>query len=98
LHARRSVARRAGGWGNFSQLFKGDPAKKTRERLQPTVDQINALDPGMQSKSDEELREVTQELRKRAQANESLDSLLPEAFAVRASDTCLNVVTQHRCA
>ena len=75
------------GWGNFGNMFKGDPAKKTRERLQPIVDQVNSLEANMQAKSDEELRQVAAALRERAKANESLDQLLPEAFAVRLTAT-----------
>ena len=63
-------------------MLRGDPAKKTQERIQPTVDQVNAFESSMQAKSDDELRELTQDLRKRAQSGTPLDSLLPEAFAV----------------
>lgn len=71
--------------GGLGKLLRGDPAKKTQERLQPIVDQVNALESGMQSKTDEELRELTKDLQKRAQSGTSLDSLLPEAFAVRGT-------------
>lgn len=70
-------------FGGLGKMFKGDPAKKTQERLQPFVDQINTLASSMSSKSDDELREITQELKKRATSGTALDELLPEAFAVR---------------
>ncbi len=45
------------------------------------VDKIGALEPAMQEKSDEELRALTQTYRERIEAGESLEALLPEAFA-----------------
>jgi preprotein translocase subunit SecA len=70
-------------FGGLTKLFKGDPAKKTQERLQPIVDEVNALESSMAEKSDDELRAVTQELKRRAASGTALDDLLPEAFAVR---------------
>ena len=46
------------------------------------VAQINALEPQMESLSDERLRMKTEEFRKRLADGETLDDLLPEAFAV----------------
>jgi hypothetical protein len=69
--------------GGIGNIFKGDPSKKTKERLQPTVDKVNALEPGMLSKSDEDLRSVAASLRQRVQDGASLEDVLPEAFAVR---------------
>ena len=47
-----------------------------------TVERINALEAGLERLSDDELRAKTQSFRDRAAAGESLDALLPEAFAV----------------
>jgi preprotein translocase subunit SecA len=47
-----------------------------------TVERINALEAGLESLSDDELKAKTQTFRDRAAAGESLDALLPEAFAV----------------
>jgi preprotein translocase subunit SecA len=47
-----------------------------------TVERINALEAGLESLSDDELKAKTQTFRDRATAGESLDALLPEAFAV----------------
>ena len=47
-----------------------------------TVERINALEAGLESLSDDELKAKTQNFRDRASAGESLDALLPEAFAV----------------
>jgi preprotein translocase subunit SecA len=47
-----------------------------------TVERINAMEAGLESLSDDELRAKTQNFRDRAAAGESLDAMLPEAFAV----------------
>ena len=47
-----------------------------------TVERINALEAGLESISDDELRAKTQAFRERFAAGETLDALLPEAFAV----------------
>ncbi len=52
------------------------------KRLSKTVNKINALEPEVQPLSDEQLRAKTDEFRQRYQDGESLDKLLPEAFAV----------------
>jgi preprotein translocase subunit SecA len=56
-------------------------AKKFKSYEQ-RVAQINAYEPEMQSSTDAELRELADELRERAGAGESLDSLIPETFAL----------------
>ncbi|OAG27184.1 preprotein translocase subunit SecA [Thermodesulfatator autotrophicus] len=58
--------------------------KNEREirRLKPIVAKINALEPEIQSLSDAELKAKTQEFKERLDRGETLDSLLPEAFAV----------------
>eukprot|EP00879_Flechtneria_rotunda_P030894 GHRR01033616.1.p1 GENE.GHRR01033616.1~~GHRR01033616.1.p1 ORF type:complete len:210 (-),score=24.21 GHRR01033616.1:116-703(-) len=66
----------------FNQIFKQDPAEKTRRQYQDRVDVINALEPAMQAMSDDQLRAKTQEFKRRVQNGQSLDSILPEAFAV----------------
>jgi preprotein translocase subunit SecA len=52
------------------------------KRLRPFVAKINAREPEFQQLSDEQLREKTAEFRSRLAAGETLDDLLPEAFAV----------------
>ena len=59
----------------------GDDAERTAKRLRPLVDEINALETGIRALSDLELRGQTDALRRRLAADESLDDLLPEAFA-----------------
>jgi preprotein translocase subunit SecA len=47
-----------------------------------TIDRINALEPGYEKLNDDELRAKTREFKGRITAGESLDAMLPEAFAV----------------
>lgn len=68
----------------FDKIFKQDPSDKTRKQYQERVDAINALEPLMQSLSDDQLRAKTQEFKQRVARGETLESLLPEAFAVSA--------------
>lgn len=67
----------------FGKMFKQDASENTRKKYQDRVDAINALEPQMQALSDEQLRAKTDEFKKRVQSGETLDALLPEAFAVR---------------
>ena len=52
------------------------------KQLGGIVKKINALEPQMQALSDAELQAKTPELRERVANGESLDKILPEAFAV----------------
>ncbi len=58
-----------------------DPNQRLLSKLQPTVDEINELEPEFEKMSDSELCETTVEFRERLEEGESLDDLLPEAFA-----------------
>lgn len=51
-------------------------------KLRPIVDAINALDPAISKLTDKELKGKTGDLRKRLERGETLDDILPEAFAV----------------
>ncbi|MCE5266791.1 MAG: SEC-C domain-containing protein [Planctomycetaceae bacterium] len=62
-------------------LFGSSNARYLK-KLQPVIDAINALEPRYQAMTDAELREQTVKFRKRLAAGETLDDLLPEAFAV----------------
>jgi len=50
--------------------------------LQPIVDEINALEPQMQQLSDQDMTQKTIEFKERIKKGETLDDLLPEAFAL----------------
>jgi hypothetical protein len=82
-HQRRvntTTTARAGGL--FGGLFKQDPSENTRRKYAERVERVNALEAAMAALDDAALRAKTAELRKRAMGGESLDALLPEAFAV----------------
>ncbi|RXH68331.1 hypothetical protein DVH24_030664 [Malus domestica] len=69
--------------GLLGGIFKGsDTGESTRQQYAPTVSVINGLEAQMSALSDSELREKTRLFQERAKQGESLDSLLPEAFAV----------------
>ncbi len=61
--------------------FFGNYSKKELKKIDPLVKKINALEAEFQKLSDAELRNKTEEFKKRYAEGESLDSLLPEAFA-----------------
>nr|WP_308664124.1 preprotein translocase subunit SecA [uncultured Acidaminococcus sp.] len=67
---------------NLMKLVFGDPNKKELKVCQGYVDKINALEPEMAGLSDARLCAKTQEFRRRLTKGETLDDLLPEAFAV----------------
>ena len=59
----------------------GTHSSRELKRIEPLVDKIEALRPAMQALSDEELRGKTEEYKKRLTEGETLDDLLPEAYA-----------------
>ena len=66
----------------FLKKVIGDPSQRQLKKMQKTVDQIEALESDTAKLSDDGLRQKTEEFKKRYQDGESLDSILPEAFAV----------------
>ena len=62
-------------------LFKSYSEKEVK-RIMPLVQKINGLEESIQKLSDAELRAKTDEFKERLQKGETLDDLLPEAFAV----------------
>ena len=62
-------------------LFKTYSEKEVK-RVRPIVEKINSLEPEIQKLSDEELRNKTAEFKDRLAKGETLDDILPEAFAV----------------
>src|SRR5213593_5305753 len=63
-------------------LIFGSKNDREIKRLRPIVDRINALESSLIPLSDLALTDKTQEFRKRLEAGEPLDDLLPDAFAV----------------
>ena len=65
----------------LTKIF-GDPNAKELKNIQPIVEEINALEPEMTSLSSANLAAKTEEFKLRLQKGETLDDILPEAFAV----------------
>ncbi len=59
----------------------GTHSERELKRITPIVDQIEALRPQMQSLSDAELKDNTRKFKERLAAGETLDDILPEAYA-----------------
>ncbi|GIP19124.1 protein translocase subunit SecA 1 [Paenibacillus montaniterrae] len=78
--------------GLVKKIF-GDYNEKEIKRLTKVVEQINAMESQYQALSDEQLRAKTEEFKARVAKGESLDDLLPEAFATarEASKRVLNM-------
>ncbi len=69
------------GLGKITKKVFGTPNDRKIKATRPTIEKINALEPEFEKLSDEGLKDKTEELAKRAMEGESLDALLPEAFA-----------------
>jgi preprotein translocase subunit SecA len=65
----------------LTKIF-GSRNDRLLKQYRKTVERINALEAGLESLSDDELRGKTQTFRERFAAGETLDALMPEAFAV----------------
>lgn len=65
----------------LAKIF-GTQNERELKRLQPLVAAVNSFEPAIQKLSDEELAAKTAEFKRRIEQGESLDALLPEAFAV----------------
>ncbi|MGV6849134.1 MAG: preprotein translocase subunit SecA [Marinibacterium sp.] len=69
------------GISTLAKKVFGTPNDRKIKATRPLIEQINALEPEFEALDDDGLRARTEDLRKRAKAGESLDDLLPEAFA-----------------
>ena len=67
---------------NLFQKVFGTRSEHEVKRIMPLVEKTESLRPEMQKLTDEQLRDKTREFRKRLDEGETLDDLLPEAFAV----------------
>lgn len=67
---------------NILEKVFGSHSEKEIKRIMPLVEKIESLESTMEALSDEELKGKTEEFKKRLEAGETLDDLLPEAFAV----------------
>lgn len=67
--------------GLMEKIF-GTHSEHELKRIYPIVDRIEALEPEMKALSDAELRDKTREFKERLKEGETLDDILPEAYAV----------------
>ncbi|MFN3532100.1 MAG: preprotein translocase subunit SecA [Candidatus Brocadia sp.] len=67
---------------SFITKIFGTSNERMLKKIQPIVDRINSLEPKMMSLTDAELRKRTDEFKERLSRGETMDDLLPEAFAV----------------
>ncbi len=67
--------------GLISKIF-GTHSEREMKLIYPIVDRIEALEPDMEKLTDEQLREKTDEFKRRLAAGETLDDLMVEAYAV----------------
>jgi len=66
---------------SIAEKIFGTHSERELKRINPIVDRIEALDAAMQSMSDEQLKAQTARFKERLAAGETLDDILPEAFA-----------------
>lgn len=78
---------------NLIKLLSKNYSKKELKRIQPILNDVLSYEDLMREKSDDELRGMTEDFKQRYASGESLDSMLPEAFAVcrEASDRVLGM-------
>ena len=65
----------------LTKIF-GTKHERDMKLLRPTVDKINSLEAGLQALTDDQLKAKTPEFKERLKKGETLDDILPEAFAV----------------
>ncbi len=66
----------------FLQKIFGSKNQRELKKLQPLVDRINQLEASMKPKSDDDLKAMTAEFKRKLDKGATLDEILPEAFAV----------------
>jgi preprotein translocase subunit SecA len=78
---------------SFLTKVFGSKNERELKKLQPVIEQINALETDLRALSDDQLKDHTAKFKERLQNGEPLDDLLPEAFAVvrEASRRTLNM-------
>lgn len=67
---------------SFLNKIFGDPSKRYVKGIEPLLLKVNSFEESISSLSDEELKAKTEEFKKRIAGGETLDMILPEAFAV----------------
>jgi len=66
----------------FLEKIMGSYSERELKRIIPIVDEIDALEPAMKALTDTELKAKTAEFKKRLEGGETLEDILPEAYAV----------------
>jgi preprotein translocase subunit SecA len=82
----------------FGKIVKGIFGSKNERELKemsPLVEKINSLEPDFQALSDEQLRAKTDEFKERLSKGETLDDLLPEAFAAVRETSVRSLEMRH---
>jgi preprotein translocase subunit SecA len=69
------------GLGKITKKVFGSPNERKIKAVRPLIEKVNALEPEFRALSDTGIKDKTEELATRAMKGESLDDLLPEAFA-----------------
>ena len=80
--------------GVFEKIF-GTRSQREIKKIQPTVDKILALEDDYKALSEEALKAKTAEFKNRLDQGETLDDLLPEAFAASSSFSNFSGPTLH---
>ncbi len=80
--------------GLIEKMF-GTHSQNELKRIYPIADRIDAMDKEMQAKTDEELRAKTDEFKERLAAGETLDDILPEAYAVVREASARTIGLKH---
>ncbi len=78
--------------GLLNKIFKSHSEHEIK-RIKPIVNKIEALEPQMQNLTQEQLRDKTREFKERLKAGETLDDILPEAYAV-VRQTAINILNE----
>jgi len=68
--------------GTLIKKIVGSKNERELKRIRPMIQRINALEPQVRPLTDDQLRAKTSELKERIDRGESLEEILPEAFAV----------------
>lgn len=80
---------------NFLTKLFGSSNDRILKSLNPLVDEINQLEPTFQKFSDEQMRQKTVEFKERVNSGDSLDHILPEAFALVREASVRTLTLRH---
>ena len=79
----------------FAMKIFGSSHEREMKKIQPLVNQINELEESVKALTDDKLKAKTFEFKERLERGESLDSILPEAFAVCREASCRMLNMRH---